>query len=241
MNATDTQLLREMDDAGVATSVVVALAGFIDNRFVLDVCARHPDRLVAGVSFDPAAHRDERDAAGAIVDVVSSGARVLKLHPRLHGYDPLDPRCLAVLETIAAMAAPPLIWIDTLFYRNGLTLRKAPVPAVHDLVSRFPALTFILLHGAGSDLLRLAEAVRDCPNAFIDLSFTLVRYEHSSVGADIAFLLEHFDRRILFGSDFPECRPDAALSAFRRLSASTTPHKRDNVLHNNLRRLLFDS
>jgi predicted TIM-barrel fold metal-dependent hydrolase len=240
LNATESQLLRDMDEAGIATSVVVALAGFIENRFVQDVCARHPDRLVAGLSFNPAAYETPRHALREFqTDVLAEGAHVLKLHPRLGGYDPLDSRCVAILEAAATASCPPLIWIDTLLYGKGLILQKPPVAALHELVSRFAPLTFVLLHGAGSELLRLAEAVRDCPNAFVDLSFTLTRYETSSVGRDIQFLLDTFDRRLLFGSDFPEVRPSTALAALCRLAAMTDPEKRENVLGRNLAQLLL--
>lgn len=195
---------------------------------------------MAALSVDPSRCLTPADAARLYrEEVQNQGAPILKLHPRLNGYDPLDPRCLATLEAAAIAPRPPLIWLNTLLYRRGLRLEKPPIHALHHILNCFSTLTFVLLHGAGSDVLPLAETIRDCQNAFIDISFTPTRYEGSSVWQDLRFLLGSFDRRIVFGSDFPEVTATAALASFRRLSDGVDPEKCQNVLSNNLHSLLF--
>ena len=65
----------------------------------------------------------------------------------------------------------------------------------------------------GPDLLRLATAVRSAPNALIDISYTITRFQGTSVHLDLAHLLTTFDHRLVYGSDFPE----AELAATVRL------------------------
>jgi len=239
IDASEGRLLRELDLAGVDRAVVVALAGYISNAFVLEICRRYGDRLIPGASFNPAAFETAEDAVRSLrADLRGRPYPVLKLHPRLNGYDPLDPRCLAALEEITTWADPPKIWIDTLLHGPTCRLRRGVVATIHELVTRFDALTFVLLHAGGAWLLQVAEAIRECANAYLDCSFVLLRYEQSSLWQDLRFLLTTFDRRMVFGSDFPEITPADALAAFRRLADGVPEEKARNVLGANLEAIL---
>jgi hypothetical protein len=239
VNASEGELLRQLDQSGVQRAMVVALADHIENRFVLEVCERHPQRFIPCASFNPAAHIDPADARARLKEEINGGSyQALKLHPRLNRYDPLDPRCIAVLEELTSIKPLMPIWLDTLFYYRGGTLKKPLVDTVHELVGRFPSLTFVLLHGGGSWILQLAEAIRDCPNAFLDISFTLQRYRASSVAGDLRYLVGAFDRRLIFGSDFPEVNIGSALATFHDIANGISPEKCANVLGGNLNRIL---
>lgn len=238
-DASEDHLLREMDEAGVAKAVVVALAGYVDNDFVAQVCARHPDQLIPGASINPVAYSTPKQAAIETRALLSDGRfAVLKLHPRLNRYDPLDSRCLATLEEIAAGDASLPIWLDTYLRYCGGLLKKPPVDTVHELVGRFPSLDFVLLHSGGADTLRLAEAIRDCPNAFLDVSYTMHRYRGGSVEMDLKYLLRVFDQRMVFGSDFPEISISEAIADFDSLSSNLGAEIRACVMGDNLRRIL---
>jgi predicted TIM-barrel fold metal-dependent hydrolase len=238
-NASEEELLRQLDEVQAELAVVVALAGHIENSFVLNLCQRHPDRLVPCASFNPVAHSGIKKAIIELrAELRESPYRALKLHPRLNRYDPLDPRCLAVLEELASWGRPLPIWLDTLFYFRGAQLRKPPVDSIHQLVGQFPDLQFVLLHGGGSWMLHLAEAIRDCPNAFMDISFTLQRYASSSMVSDLRYVLSSFDQRVIFGSDFPEIGIPTALETFRRVAEGIPAEKCTNVLGSNLLKIL---
>jgi predicted TIM-barrel fold metal-dependent hydrolase len=239
LDASEQELLRQLDQSGTQRAVVVALAGHIENRFVLELCQRHPARIVPCASFNPAAWgKPEEASANLRAELKGADYKALKLHPRLNRYDPLDPRCLAVLEEMASWERPLPVWLDTLFYYRGGAFRKPLVDTIHELVGRFPSLTFVLLHGGGSWILHVAEAIRDCPNACLDISFTLQRYRFSSVAADLRYLLSNFDRRMVFGSDFPEVGIGSALESFREIADGISSEKCANVLGANLSRIL---
>jgi len=238
-DASEERLLREMEEVNVERAVVTGLAGFISNDFVLEVCGRHPGRLVPAASFNPAAHAGPRDAAMALrIELESSPFGILKLHPRLGGYDPSDVRCLAVLDELAGWSRPPLVWLCTLLYAPGVITLKSPVATLRDLVVRYPTLEFVLVHGGGVSVLELAEAIRGCENATLDLSFTLYRYAESSVWLDLKYLVRSFDRRTIYGSDFPEKGLRESFSVFERLTVDVDPDARDRIAGGNLTRLL---
>jgi len=239
LDASEVELMRQLDESGIERAMVVALADHIENRFVLNVCERQPNRLIPCASFNPSRHASPAEAQVSIrKELKEAPYKALKLHPRLNRYDPMDQRCLAILEEIASWKHSLPIWLDTLFYYRGGQLRKPSVDTIHELVGRFPSLQFVLLHGGGSWVVQVAEAIRDCPNAFLDLSFTLHRYQGSSIAADLRYLVTTFDRRIIFGSDFPEVSITRALKEFQELADGIPQEKRANVLGANLSRIL---
>ena len=240
-DASEDRLLADMDEAGIDQSVVVALAGHIDNAFVSEVCRRHPDRLIPGASFNPAGHTSvDRVIREFRSQIPSEGFNVLKLHPRLNGYDPLDPRCLAVLEEIASSKSPLPVWMDTLFHTRDVILRKSVPDTVHELAYRFPSIPFVLLHAGGSYVLHVADAVREFEHVFLDISFTFQKHRHSSVWQDLRYLVDRFDRRLVFGSDFPEFSATDSLQLFYELSKGLSAESIENVLGKNLAKLMRD-
>jgi uncharacterized protein len=238
-DASEGRLLRQMGEANVQRAVVVALAGHIENDFVLRVCKRHPGRFVPCGSFNPGTYGDAKKAGAEFrAEFRDAPYQALKLHPRLNRYDPLDPRCLAILEEVASWRQPVPVWLDTIFYYRGGRLRKPVVDTIHQLVNTFSSITFLLLHGGGTWLLQVAEAIRDCPNAFLDMSFTLHRYGSSSVENDMRYLVRTFDERMIFGSDFPEVDLVKAVDEFRALADGLAEEKRARVLGANLGKIL---
>lgn len=235
------RLLHEMDKACVDKAVVVALAGYIKNEFVVNVCKQHSDRLIPGVSLNPASYSSSKEAAQAARCLLTDGEyEVLKLHPRLNGYDPLDNRCLAILEEIASFSNPISVWLDTLFRSNKCILKKAPIDTIHELAVRFPNLRFILLHSCGSQLLQLAEFVGAFKNLVLDLSLTILYYSPSSIQNDICFLLSRRDLKLMLGSDFPEYTPSQYLNTFNMYSSeiNLSGDKYNNIVGNNLLNIL---
>ena len=233
------RLLAEMDAGGVDRAVVVALAGHIDNGFVARTCAAHSDRLIPGASLDPSRAPSPARAAAMRRELdAEADFAVLKLHPRLNGYDPLDPRCLALLEANALCARPLPVWLDTIWRGPGAALSRAPADTVHELAARFPDTPLVLLHGGGPDLLALADMAGKFPNLTLDLSLTALYYAGSSLDADIRFALGRRDRVCVAGSDFPEYTPREYIARLRTLGRDLEPDKLDNVLGRTLARLL---
>jgi predicted TIM-barrel fold metal-dependent hydrolase len=162
----------------------------------------------------------------------------MKLHPRLGGYDLLDARAAGVLDELDSWDERLPVWICTFLHVPGLRTIAGPVETLCEVVGRWPRLNFVLLHGGGPDLLRLATAVRGAPNALLDLSYTLTHLRTSSVATDIAHLLMTFDERLVFGSDFPEGDPSAARRALEELCEAAGDDALTKVLGGNMRTLL---
>jgi predicted TIM-barrel fold metal-dependent hydrolase len=239
IDASEYRLLRELEKSNVKKAVVVALAGFISNEYVLDLCKRHNDVLIPGASFNPILYNSPDKVKQEFrAQLYGTPYQVLKLHPRLNGYDPLDARCLALLDELASWEKPMKVWLDTLFYFQKGSLQKPPVDTVHEIINRYPTITFVILHSGGSWMLQMTEALRDCPNAFFDISYILVKYAESSLWMDMMFLLQQFDLRVVFGSDFPEISIELALNYLDQLCMDMPLQIKENVLGKNLEAIL---
>jgi predicted TIM-barrel fold metal-dependent hydrolase len=238
-DASEQRLLKVMDEAGVDKAIVVALAGYIDNDFVLAASNQHSDRFIPCASFNPAAYATPEAARESFIsEFASSPFPLLKLHPRLNGYDLLDPRVLTVLKVAAEMKYFRGIYLDTFLRCPGVESKKSVVDTLFDIACRFPQLRFVFLHGAGSQLLHLYESIRTCENVLLDVSFTLQHYSDSSILQDVYFLMRHFDRRLLVGSDFPEYTPDDTLTILDKVLKELPVEKKENIFGGNLVSLL---
>jgi predicted TIM-barrel fold metal-dependent hydrolase len=233
------QLIAELDAANVDRAVLTGLPGANSTDDVLALCAEADGRLLPVGPFDPCAHATPAEASAAARRELSGrGLLGVKLHPRLGRYDVLDDRVLAFLDELATWDERPAVWICTFLHVPGMRPRSSPVGALCEIVGRRPDLQFVLAHGGGPDLLSLASAVRSVPNALLDLSFTITRYQGTSVQLDLAHLLTTFENRLVFGSDFPEAEPRRARALLEELATGAKPDALPKVLGGNLTRAL---
>jgi len=76
--------------------------------------------------------------------------------------------------------------------------------------------------------------VRFHKNLLLDLSFTIMKYEGSSIDLDIRFMFRNFDRRICIGTDHPEYSPAALEKRFSFFSQGLSEEKKQNIAYMNL-------
>jgi predicted TIM-barrel fold metal-dependent hydrolase len=118
--------------------------------------------------------------------------------------------------------------------------RQAIDPAVYffDLAQSMRNSHLIVMHGGGTRILQIAEMCRDLHHVHIDLSMTLSKYKSTSVAGDIRWLCQHYDRRIIWASDFPEVSVLQALNDFHFVVGDIEAEKKQNILGLNMAKLL---
>ena len=215
------RLLRDMDAAGVERACLVAVSGLNENSDVEQIARAHPDRFVPVASINPAAMSDDAEIALHIREAADRGFAGIKLHPRLHGYDATSSRSLSALQASGELGLPA--FLCTLFRRPDEASKNA-ADTVDVVATAAPDTTIVLLHGGGTELLSLFELVRMHAHLRLDLSFTLLRYAGSSLDADIRFVVQHLDQRLLMGSDYPDYSPADAFPHFFELTADSVSY-----------------
>lgn len=227
-------LLRDMDAAGAARALLVSIAGYVDNDVILESARAHPSRFVPIAGLNPHILATTRRVDAVVRQIKAQGYAGIKLHPRLNGYDPLDAKMIAAIESCGEQGL--VVLLDTLFRRKGLATRHAP-DVIDHLAAACPDTRMLLLHGTGPTMMELYEIVRCNDNLLLDLSFTIMRYRGSQrLDDDMRFLCATTDQLVTVGSDWPEYTPAATLERFAALTQGIEPHRIANILHRNLER-----
>jgi predicted TIM-barrel fold metal-dependent hydrolase len=230
-------LLKQMDSAGVDKAVLVPFHGITSNDYIINTVSQYPDRFIAGCSINPV-QQTKADIKVELTRLADNEVRICKLHNRLHKYEPSNNLVYDFLELNEGLEKPMIISICGILANKNISPELTPVQHFHKLTSSFPNTIFIIMHAAGTHALSLYEAVKDNPNVYLDLSFTISKYKGSSVDFDIAFLIEKFDRRLIWGSDFPEFNVEQSLIDFNKLATTVADSKKRNILSSNLLTIL---
>ncbi len=180
----------------------------------------------------------EENAQDFISLCKDKGAVAIKLHPRISKFSLDEERelCRAV-ERCAKEGL--VIYFCTYFFSDseGLTPFNSTTK-LFEIISRYPSVRFVLLHGGGPLLLTFTEFCRANTNTLLDLSFTFLKYAGSSLDADINFLFHNFDQRICVGSDYPDFELNDFQTKFTSVTTKLSKQKRDNIAFKNLKNFL---
>jgi predicted TIM-barrel fold metal-dependent hydrolase len=231
-------LSQEISSSGAAGACAVGLWGVenYSHREFIEECRRFGN-LVPIAGFAPSRSPNIKEELSLIK---SLGYKGLKIHPRVCRSDLKDHK-REYVETLRAAYEREL----TVFYCTFLSIEVEQFPsydpfwALVDILKDAPKTKLILVHGGLTRLLLYAELARFNPNILLDLSFTIMKFEGSSLDDDIKFLFRTLDQRLCVGSDYPEYGIDAVKKRVARLGAGLPAAKLRGIYGGNLSRF-FD-
>ena len=90
------------------------------------------------------------------------------------------------------------------------------------------------MHSGTVRLLEMIEIARSYKNILLDLSFTLCKFENSSIDLDIKFACNTFDQRICIGSDYPEFSFKKLRERFEFFTNDLSIEKSENIGYKNI-------
>lgn len=226
MEGTDADsALRNMDRCGIDKAFVCSLKGvFMDpaegNAETLAAVERHPDRLLPALSYSPYSRGRERYTA----ELSDHPARLVKLFPLQHSYDPLEePFIEELLNWCGENRVPVLIP-----HRLVMSWRfpTFPVAKIGALAEGHPRTTFIL--GSINYLFELQSALdilRRRPNTRIETSAMMAFEEVRKVTEEIGA------HRLLHGSCNPLQVP--AIGPLKVRTAEISEADKERILWRN--------
>ena len=169
----------------------------------------------------------------------------IKIHPRFSCWDWTSSRGLKVFGDLIDKCEQyelPILFCTYFSTVKGHSLISDPLYLLGDLFSKFNKVKLVLLHGGCERILQYLEFFRYWDNVLIDISYTLTRYEGSSVDLDLSFAFKHLDRKVSFGSDSPYCDYDTLIAKLKKLADNAdlefNSEKMDNILYNNIKNFL---
>jgi len=129
----------------------------------------------------------------------------LKIHSRRQKIRAEDYRSFYSKFELLPTGVP--IIVDSFYYGSEMDYQPNLEETVK-MIKAFPSLKFVIAHAGGYELLRYFFHLRELPNVWYDLSFSLQYLNDSSVFLDLRKLVRFTDdRKIMFGSDYPYAAP----------------------------------
>lgn len=189
--------------------------------------------------FYPVYYYDFKKDIDQIKYLHSIGYKALKIHVRLGGIDP--EKEFSLLKNIfkECELLNITIFFCTLIHGDiSIQPNNGLLSIITRLLKSVPNIKIILLHGGDVDLMKFVQLVRFNENVLIDLSFTIQKFEGSSLDLDIAYLFNTFDRRICVGSDYPDYSIEYTRKRFNNFAAKTTVEKAKNIGYKNIQKFL---
>ena len=191
-------VIKQMESAGIDRGLILSLAQLDQNDYVRSVCEKSGGKLYALYGFDPL-----RDSLDELEKQLKADCfKGIKLHPRRDNFSPMDEKLFALYE--AASKNSWTINFDVFGHTERLPMDELR-PSVFDRIAKkFPELTMVLSHCCVPWVMEAFFVAKSNPNVYLDCSFIISRYSESSVVTDLLYTARHLDRKLIYGSDFPE-------------------------------------
>lgn len=220
-------LIRVMDEAGAALSVVCSAA--VDgahvrkvNDFILSAVRSHPGRLLGFGTL----HADMRDPEEEVEYMLKKGLRGVKLHPDMQRFALNDPQCDRLFSACEGR-------LPMLIHTGDKRFSYSNPTQIPPILEKHPKLTLICAHlGGYSEWDSAADCLKDAP-VYVDCSSSFFALTRERAAELICLFGEE---RVLFGSDFPMWNMKEELQIL--LSLSLDESMLEKILHKNAERLL---
>jgi len=229
----------KLREAGFTRACAVALPGVggYDRKAFISAANASPDFWVPVAAWEsrtwtPDGVRREIETIHAL------GYKAVKLHPRLFGRMPTASE-LSLLIREADQATLPLFVCSYPFGVPSSEVRGDLLSILSSAMECAPQAKIVLLHAGCVDFLRFVEFARAISGIVLDLSFTMMKYEASSIDIDLRFAFRTFDERLCLGSDYPEFDPQQVRQRFQSIceASGIDDKRRDNIASRNAHRL----
>ncbi len=226
LEATDDDILREMDAHGVDMAVLcpagaaLAVQNRQGNDLVASAVRAHPDRFIGLGTANPW----YGEAALAELDRVIYGLGLsgFKFHSLVQGFHLNDPLLVYPLVEKAIDLDVPV------YFHCGTPIMAMPYK-IQDLARRYPKAKLIMGHRGWDYHFDVIHVEQNCPGIWIETSkCEYVNLEHSYRMGNVG--------RLLYGSDYPISSMAPELSKVRRLVGLTSEHE-SAILGRNCQRL----
>lgn len=216
-------LILERIDPRVVGALAVPLPGFAYDA------DQYVSKCIESKFYKPVAllNLNVSDIEGQIRGAKKKGFVGLKVHPRFSGWawtDPSQKDLLDLIFSICQDVGLPILFCTYFSSEANLLPKVDPIIKFADLLDRYPKIKLLLMHGGGHRLLDFVELARFNKNVLLDLSFTLMKFQGSSVDLDLTYALKNFNKRICFGSDAPYFEPNLVISRLELLLFNINPN-----------------
>jgi hypothetical protein len=165
------------------------------NQWALDFAARTPGCLPTATFYA------EPDAPRYVAAALAGGARVVKAHVQVGGYDPRDASLRAVWGLLAEAAVPVVVHCGS-----------GPEPGRHtgpgpfaEVLAAHPRLVAVIAHCGSPEYLEHIALAEQYPNVYLDTTMVATSFLEriAPMPAEARHRLGQLSTKVLLGTDFP--------------------------------------
>jgi hypothetical protein len=189
---------------------------WVDDRYVADYVAAHPDTLIGFLSVDPTQEGWEREMEAGHQEL---GLRGIKLMPMYAGFRPDDSSLDPLWRYASKHQLPVLLHTGTTFISQAPL--ECTLPRHLDPVAiRHPDVKIIMAHLGHPYEGECVVTIRKHPNVYADIS--ALHYRPFQLYHSLMLTQEYgVWNKLLFGSDYPFTTVNASIDGLRSLNKMT--------------------
>jgi hypothetical protein len=186
---------------------------WVDDRYVADYVAAHPDKLIGFLSLDPTQDGWEKEMHEGHKELGLKGIKLLSMYA---GFRPDDERLDPLWKYASEHSLPVLLHTGTTFVAQAPL--ECTLPRHLDRVAiRFPDVKIIMAHLSHPYEPECIVTIRKHPNVYADVSG--LHYRPYQLYNSLILVQEYgvWDK-LLFASDYPFTTIDASIEGLRNLN-----------------------
>lgn len=189
---------------------------WVNDRYVADYVAAHPDNLIGFLCVDPTQDGWQREMEFGHQEL---GLRGIKLLPMYAGFRPDEPRLDPLWIYASKHKLPVLLHTGTTFVAQAPL--ECTLPRHLDPVAiRFPDVKIIMAHLGHPYEGECIVTIRKHPNVYADIS--ALHYRPFQLFHSLMLVQEYgVWNKVLFGTDYPFTTVNATIEGLRKLNKFT--------------------
>lgn len=232
LDASFDTLYSEMNSNKIIKACAVGLPNFEGyNHFqFINKCAGYSN-LIPISGFDLFVN----DIPEEISLLKNLGFKGVKLHPRCGKFS-FEKDEKRIIEVMNSCYENDLVVFICTFYSSEINdfPQRDPFWQLVNIFKNSAKTKTILVHGGTTRILEYSDLARFNSNILLDLSYTIVKYQGSSLDLDIHYLFDSFDRKLCIGTDHPEFNYKELRKNLDLLSRDIPRKKLENIYFKNL-------
>jgi predicted TIM-barrel fold metal-dependent hydrolase len=186
---------------------------WVDDKYVADYVARHPDTLIGFLCVDPTQEgweREMREGHEAL------GLRGIKLLPMYAGFRPDDERLDPLWKYVTAKQLPVLLHTGTTFMAQAPLEHTLP-RHIDAVAIKFPDVKIIMAHLGHPYEGECVATFRKHQNVYADVS--ALHYRPFQLYHSLMLVQEYgVWHKVLFGTDYPFTNVNDSIAGIRNLN-----------------------
>lgn len=229
LDASYEKAVGELDAAGIERAALLAMPGVCTN-------AAFASAKIDRKRFWCFGNLDFSRLDYSLDQILDLDLDAVKIHPRFQriGIDALLG--MDFLSRLEAAGLPLMIcgWQQS----SSVPIDSLSPLHVDRLAKKYPKLPIVLSHMGGYRFWDAFTVARANPLVYLDCSYYLQAFRGTSLESDFYATLKTIDRKVIYGSDFPEVPVKAYLEDFVRKIDGMDETKAANILCGNLEGLM---